>query len=120
MNSELTAAKAAVRGGFVSESRTGQRFPLHLPIKVRTAAKEHRGMTGDMSAAGVYIVSDSEFEVGANLEFDIVIPGESIGAEQDVEIHCKGHVVRSGSDPAHGGKNGVACVIDQYTIVRNS
>ena len=45
------------RGGFVSDARTGKRFPLELPIKIhnRKTGGEHSGVTGNLSAAGVYI-----------------------------------------------------------------
>src|SRR5690349_25140954 len=45
----------AGRGGFVSDARTGKRFPLELPIKIHKSdqAGEHSGVAGDLSAAGV-------------------------------------------------------------------
>ena len=41
------------KGGLVSEARTGKRFPLELPIKIHGV--DQGGVTGNMSAAGVYI-----------------------------------------------------------------
>lgn len=55
----------------MSEARTGKRFPLHLPIKIHkedTAGETHTGMTGDLSAAGVYIRADASLEVGSPVE----------------------------------------------------
>ena len=45
----------------MSEARTGKRFPLQLPIKIHKedAASETSGVTGNLSAAGVYIRGDS-------------------------------------------------------------
>ena len=43
-------------GGTVSDARTGKRFPLELPIKIHKpdAPGESSGVTGNLSAAGVY------------------------------------------------------------------
>src|SRR2546421_4773001 len=95
------------RGGLVSEARTGKRFPLELPIKIHRADEggEHSGVTGNLSAAGVYIRADAAMEVGSTVEFEIALPPEVTGAKENVIIHCKGRVVRS-DDPASGGSGG--------------
>ena len=111
------------RGGLVSEARTGKRFPLELPNKIHRADEggEHSGVTGNLSAAGVYIRADAAMEVGSTVEFEIALPPEVTGAKENVIIHCKGRVVRS-DDPASAGSGGesrgVACVIDSYDFVR--
>src|SRR5438045_5809224 len=90
------------RGGLVSEARTGKRFPLELPIKIHRAEEggEHSGMTGNLSAAGVYIrADDATLEVGSNVEFEIALPPEMTGADDDVVIQCRGRVVRK-DEPA--------------------
>ena len=107
----------------MAEARTGKRFPLHLPIKIHRedSAAETSGITGDLSAAGVYIKADSALEVGSPVEFDITLPPEVTGGKENVTIHCNGRVVRT--DEPNAGKNadrGVACVIDSYEFVRNS
>jgi len=104
----------------LSEARTGKRFPLRLPITVRDAGESiHTGVTGNVSAAGVFLQVPAELELGAEVEFDISLPAAVLGGETDVAVHCKGRVVRleqeSGSD---GSQNGVGCVIDQYSFVR--
>jgi hypothetical protein len=50
----------------VSDARTGKRFPLELPIKIHKgeASGESSGVTGNLSAAGVYIRADAALEVG--------------------------------------------------------
>jgi hypothetical protein len=109
----------------VSEARTGKRFPLHLPIKIHRedTAVETSGMTGDLSAAGVYIRADASLEVGSPVEFEITLPPEVTGGRDNVVIQCRGRVVRT--DEPHAGADsgdnrGVACVIDSYEFVRNS
>ena len=103
------------RGGLVSEARTGKRFPLELPIKIHQSEKggEHKGVTGDLSAAGVYIRSDAALDLGSTVEFEITLPPEMTGAKEGVVIQCRGRVVRT--DEPTGGPSearGVACVID--------
>jgi len=107
----------------VSEARTGKLFPLELPIKIQQTetSGEARGVTGNLSAAGVYIRADAALEVGSPVEFEIALPPEMTGAKDNVVIQCRGRVVRA-DEPA-GSKpegRGVACVIDSYEFVRNS
>src|SRR5208283_4028897 len=109
-------------GGLVSEARTGKRFPVELPIKIHREGEsaESTGITGDLSAAGVYIRADATLEVGSNVEFEIALPPEVTGAKEPVIVQCRGRVVRT-DEPESGkaGDNrGVACVIDSYDFVR--
>lgn len=78
-------------------------------------------MTGNLSAAGVYIRADASLEMGSPVEFEITLPPEVTGGKEHVVIQCRGRVVRtdeSRTDPE--GTRGVACVIDSYEFVRNS
>jgi hypothetical protein len=108
-------------GGLVSEARTGKRFPLELPIKFHKEQEsgEHAGVTGNLSAAGVYIRADAAMEVGSNVEFEITLPPEVTGAKESVVVQCKGRVVRT-DEPGGSSEEarGVACVIDSYDFVR--
>ena len=112
------------RGGFVSEARTGKRFPLELPIKIHKedSEGEARGVTGNLSAAGVYIRADAMLEVGSPVEFEITLPPDVTGGKEDVIIQCRGRVIRTDEPPASNPAEtrGVACVIDTYEFVRNS
>ncbi len=102
------------------EARTGKRFPLELPIKVHKDAggADAKGVTANLSAAGVYIRADASLEVGSPVEFEITLPPEMTGGQENVTIQCKGRVVRA--DEGSGGERGVACVIDSYEFQRNS
>ena len=120
------------------EARTGKRFPLELPIKIHGKGGEDSATTGNMSAAGVYIMADLDLAIGSNIEFDITLPAKVLGTPGDVEVHCTGRVVRKDASAAGGAtsnssknansnsskkkkaKNGVACVIDQYKFIRKS
>jgi hypothetical protein len=102
--------------------RTGKRFPLSLPITIRSkrSPKNENALTRNVSAAGVYIQADANLEVGATIEFDITLPPEVVGSTKSVDIHCKGRVVRLDGDKSKNkkSKSGVACVIDHYKFVR--
>jgi hypothetical protein len=125
MKLALAKNRGQHEGGPVSEARTGKRFPLELPIKIHGAevTGEASGITGNLSAAGVYIRADASLDVGSTVEFEIALPPEMTGAKDNVVIQCRGRVVRT-DEPASGGSpneaRGVACVIDSYDFVRHS
>jgi hypothetical protein len=109
------------------EARTGKRFPLELPIKIHKGESgadamgaDTKGVTGDLSAAGVYIRADASLDVGSPVEFEITLTPEMTGGTENVKIQCKGRVVRADETGKGGEGRGVACVIDSYEFVRNS
>jgi hypothetical protein len=104
----------------VSDHRTGKRFPLHLPIRVKGQSEQKDGQTDNLSAAGVYIWLEGEPQVDAEVQFEITIPGRDIGSKDDVIVRCNGRVVRSDTPDTAQGKTGVACVIDSYEFVRTA
>lgn len=101
----------------MADIRTSRRFPVHLPLKVLGEQGTPVGLTENISAAGVYLWMDGGLEVGSSAEFEITIPGETIGAENDVRLRCQGRVVRCDRD-SEQGRSGVACVIERYEILR--
>jgi PilZ domain len=108
----------------MSEARTGKRFPLELPIKIHRQGGDDSATTADMSAAGVYIMADTDLPVGSPIEFDITLPATVLGTPTDVEVRCTGRVVRKESGATTGKKkqkkSGVACVIDEYKFIRKN
>jgi hypothetical protein len=107
----------------LSDARTGRRFPLNLPITIREgeSADQTSGTTQNVSAAGVYIQADAQLEVGTEIEFEITLPSEIIGSNQDVRVRCQGRVVRKERQRDNKNPNGgVACVIDNYKFVRST
>lgn len=121
-------APAGLRcGGHVSESRTGKRFPLELPIRIKQENKPaaRKGLTANVSAAGVYIKGHGDFQIGSRVQFEITLPGGIIGTKDDVRIECHGRVVRlqkeggaKAKGKARASESGMACVIDRYKFVR--
>ena len=110
-----------IGGTVAEEARTGKRFPLELPIKIHKGESgDAKGVTGNLSAAGVYIRADATMEIGSPVEFEITLPPEMTGGQENVTIQCKGRVVRADETGEGGEGRGVACVIDSYEFVRNS
>ncbi|HEX2328570.1 MAG TPA: PilZ domain-containing protein [Candidatus Angelobacter sp.] len=98
------------------ESRSSVRFPLKLPITVRTAdARELFAETADISAGGVLFHTRAALEVGTVIGFRIILPASVLGTDTDVLVNCKGRVVRSMNEQ---GKAAVAAVIDEYCFER--
>ncbi len=100
----------------MQDSRTSVRFPLKLPITVRTAdAREHFAETADISAGGVLFHTRAAFEVGTTIRFRIILPAAVLGTHTDVLVNCAGRVVRSSQE---NGGSAVAAVIDEYCFER--
>jgi c-di-GMP-binding flagellar brake protein YcgR len=100
----------------VADSRSSVRFPLKLPITVRTAdAREHFAETADISAGGVLFHTKTTLDVGTIIRFRIVLPASVLGTDTDVLVNCTGRVVRALDDH---GKTAVAAVIDEYCFER--
>lgn len=102
----------------MADARTGQRFTLSLPVKIKSAGsgRAHAATTDNLSAAGVFISTNLPFRKGSKLTFQITLPAPVIGAANSVEVKCAGRVVRVDT-PGKGKRRGVACVIDRYQFV---
>ena len=101
--------------GNITEMRSAVRFPLKLPIAVKTEVQEVQAETLDISAGGVLFEIDVDMTVGSNIEFSISIPAGVIGAPSDVMVSGAGRVVRCAPDE---GRKSVAAVIDEYRVER--
>lgn len=96
--------------------RSAVRFPLRLPITIRTGdSREHFAETADISAGGVLFHMNSELPVGTVIRFRIVLPAVVVGADTDVLVNCTGRVVRCSEE---NGKRAVGAVIDEYNFER--
>lgn len=96
--------------------RNAVRFPLHLPVTLKTSAAEHRAETIDISAGGILFRTETEVEVGATVEFTVSMPGDVLASDRDIEVKCQGRVVRCSQDDS--GRT-VAVVIDEYKFERH-
>ena len=95
--------------------RNAVRFPLHLPVTLKTPTAEHRAQTIDISAGGILFRTETEVVVGSTVEFTVAMPGDVLGSDRDVLVKCQGRVVRCSEDSS--GRS-VAVVIDEYKFER--
>ena len=71
--------------------------------------------TQNISANGVLFQVDSEMPIGSLVDFTISLPADVVGAEADVQLDCRGRVVRNFEED---GRRGVGVVIDEYRFER--
>ena len=95
--------------------RNAVRFPLHLPVMLKTPTEEHRAETIDISAGGILFRSQTEIQVGSAVEFTVAMPGDVLGSDRDILVKCNGRVVRC--SPEASGLN-IAVIIDEYKFER--
>ncbi|HKT90487.1 MAG TPA: PilZ domain-containing protein [Candidatus Sulfotelmatobacter sp.] len=97
------------------DMQSAPRFPLHLAASVKTQGSAYSAETENISANGVLFAMDKDVPVGSMVDFTIMLPGEVVGAARDVQVDCRGRVVRSFDDR---GRRGVGVVIDEYHFER--
>ena len=95
--------------------QSAPRFPIKLPISVKSKTGERQTETENISANGVLFQVDAEMPVGSPVDFTISLPAHILGAEADVQLDCRGRVARNFAD---GGRRGVGVVIDEYHFER--
>jgi hypothetical protein len=98
------------------EMRSAVRFPIHLPVAIRSGSGTYQATTTDISAGGVLFHSESALAVGSTIEFTINMPGAVVGSNTDVLVNCVGRVVRCSEEIS--GPADVAAVIDDYSFER--
>jgi hypothetical protein len=118
---------AAVSGNrrVYTEVQGAPRFPIKLPVALKPAANQPGGTgvafaekmveTQNISANGVLFRMDADVPVGTAVDFTISLPADVLGATADVQVDCRGRVVRSFAD---GARRGVGVVIDEYRFER--
>ena len=97
------------------DMQSAMRFPIKLPIAVKSQSGESRTESQNISANGVLFQMDSDMPIGSMVDFTISLPADIVGAQADVQLDCRGRVVRSSDD---GGRRGVGVVIDEYRFGR--
>lgn len=108
------ASRKAVRARY-PDMQSAARFPIKLPILVKSKAGANAAETENISANGVLFHVDSEMPVGSLVDFTISLPADVVGAEADVQLDCRGRVMRNFEED---GRRGVAVVIDEYRFER--
>jgi len=95
--------------------QSAPRFPLHLSASVKSQGSSYSALTENISANGVLFAMDRDVPVGSMVDFTITLPAEVLGTRQNVQIDCRGRVVRSFEDR---GRRGVGVLIDEYHFER--
>ena len=97
------------------DMQSAVRFPIKLPVSVKSKSGDNVAETQNISANGVLFQVDSEMPVGSMVDFTISLPAEVVGAEANVQLDCRGRVVRNFEED---GRRGVGVVIDEYRFDR--
>ena len=95
--------------------QSAARFPIHLPISVKSQGVKSFSETQNISANGVLFQVETDMPVGSMVDFTISLPADVVGAEADVQLGCRGRVVRSFEEH---GRRGVGVVIEEYRFER--
>ena len=122
---ETVAEVSKNRRGY-TDMQGAPRFPIKLPVALKSTSAVQSGITGqgvsgktveteNISANGVLFRMDADVPVGSAVDFTLSLPADVVGAEVDVQVDCRGRVVRSFED---GGRRGVGVVIDEYRFER--
>jgi hypothetical protein len=108
---------APIQGGRARypDMQSAVRFPIKLPISVKSKSGANAAETENISANGVLFHVDSDMPVGSMVDFTISLPADVVGAEADVQLDCRGRVVRNFEED---GRRGVGVVIDEYRFER--
>lgn len=93
--------------------RTAVRFPMRLPLVVRSADGAVDATTEDISANGILFTGPNLPALDSRIEFTINMPAGVMGTPEDVLIHCSGRIVRHSSQD---GENQAAAIIDEYSL----
>jgi hypothetical protein len=109
-----TASTRTVRARY-PDMQSAVRFPIKLPISVKSKSGANAAETENISANGVLFHVDSEMPVGSMVDFTISLPADVVGAEAGVQLDCRGRVVRNFEED---GRRGVGVVIDEYRFER--
>ncbi len=115
-----TVAESSKNRRGYTDVQGAPRFPIKLPVAVKSA-ETGSGIWGksieteNISANGVLFRMDADVPVGSAVDFTISLPADVVGAKTDVQVDCRGRVVRSFED---GGRRGVGVVIDEYRFER--
>jgi hypothetical protein len=107
-------------GGSMSDAadrREARRFSMTLPLRVLphdSHGSVFTAQTRDVSYRGLYFLSESNLEIGSEIEFVITLP-QQVTQSTDVNIRCLGHIVRV--EPTSNGRTGIAAKIERYEFI---
>lgn len=114
-NKEKAKTEGHERRGHYHDMQGAARFPIKLPIAVKSGSGDQAAESQNISANGVLFQVDGDMPVGSMVDFTISFPAEVVGSDNDVRVDCRGRVVRN---YAEDGRRGVGVVIDEYHFER--
>jgi hypothetical protein len=114
-SAQAETVETKVKAAHYTDLQSAVRFPIKLPISLKSNSGENLAETQNISANGVLFRIDAEMPVGAPIDFTISLPADVVGAEADVHLDCRGRVVRSFDDK---GRRSIGVVIDEYHFER--
>ena len=114
MTGTAATGEKSLRANY-QDMQSATRFPIKLPISVKSTLGESCSETENISANGVLFQMESDMPLGSTVDFTISMPAAILGAETDVKLDCRGRVVRSADE---GGRKGIGVVIDEYRFDR--
>ena len=92
----------------VADARRDQRFAIDLPIKIELGD----GVARNVSASGIYFVTEADLKPGESLKFTLEFSGVQIGM---ISARCEARVVRV--EP-QGVEKGVGAVFESIEFHR--
>jgi hypothetical protein len=95
--------------------QSAPRFPLHLSASIKSDGSAYSALTENISANGVLFAMERDVPVGSIVDFTLMLPADVMGTRRDVQVDCRGRVVRSFEDR---GRRGVGVLIDEYHFER--
>jgi hypothetical protein len=100
-----------------SDRRARQRFPVNVPVSVRTGngGIQEATETRDLSTAGVFVYTNARMQEGSELELILVLPPEITFSDRRW-VCCQASVVRV-EENAGQGNYGVAAVIKRFDVL---
>ena len=95
------------------ENRASQRFPLDVPVRIKTPGSEQENIyvTRDVSSCGIFVYGDHPLPENSHIEFTMNLQAAE-SPEESVHVVCSGTVVRVESP-----RGGMAATIDSYRFV---
>lgn len=103
------------------ERRSLARFPLQLSVKIRISGTDAVifAETKNISAGGVYLLTNSQIDLGTALELVLSLPPELTQTETAIDFSCKARVVRI-NEELLDGRRGIAAEIDSYDFLAHA
>jgi|SRR5271154_6745641 len=99
-----------------SDRRSRNRVVTRLPVRVRSTAAHavSSAQTRDVSTNGIFLYTDSQMVVGANVELVLILPPELTSGERSW-VCCHARVLRV--EQGSGSGFGVAAEIQRMDVL---